>query len=238
MKTLNVAELVIDVELKPIKHTHLSVYPPKGRVLITSPEETSPQVLRLLVIKNLEWIRRQQARFMSQERAPAREYVERESHMLWGRRYLLTVSEAAKPSIVVSGRALRLNAPTEFDFAARQRMFAAWYRGELRTRATPVVAKWAERLDVSPPRLFIQHMKTKWGSSSPARAAIRLNLELAKFTPDCLDYVVLHELAHFKVPDHSWKFRSLLDRYMTGWESVRDRLNAQVLDIPSRVRRR
>jgi predicted metal-dependent hydrolase len=151
--------------------------------------------------------------------------------MLWGRRYLLTVCAAVRPAITISGRSLRLHAPDQFGHEDRKRLFAAWYRTELRKRARPLVEKWARQLKLGTPMVFIQQMKTKWGSSSPARGAIRLNLELAKFEPDCLDYVVLHELAHFKVPDHSPKFRAILDRNLGGWETLRARLNAHTLEV-------
>jgi predicted metal-dependent hydrolase len=78
-------------------------------------------------------------------------------------------------------------------------------------------------------------MKTKWGGSSPQRRTIRLNLELAKKDIECLDYIILHELAHFIVPNHSERFTALLDRHMPNWRRVRKHLN----ELPSvmRVRR-
>lgn len=229
--SVTVAGIEVEIELKPIKNTHLSVYPPDGRTLITAPLTSDTQALRLFVIKNLKWIRSQQARFRAQEREPAREFIERESHMLWGRRYLLSIHEAARPAIVLSGRSLRLHVPRHYTREDRSRLFDGWYRAELRKRAQPIAEKWARQLRRETPRIFIQRMKTKWGSSSPARGSIRVNLDLAKFTPDHLDYVILHEIAHFKAPDHSPQFRAILDLNMQGWQAVRQKLNSQPLPV-------
>jgi predicted metal-dependent hydrolase len=88
-----------------------------------------------------------------------------------------------------------------------------------------LLAKWAKRLGVELDRFYIQRMRTKWGSCNPARRTVRLNLELAKYSPKCLDYVALHEIAHFVVPNHSEHFKALLDQHIPGWRAIRDQLN-------------
>lgn len=215
----------ISIERKPIKNTHLSVYPPNGRVLIAAPLTASEESLRFFAIKELPWIRKQQARLRGHPREPRRDFVERESHMVWGRRYLLHLVTASRARIVMSGRSLHLEAPVGMSQAEREHVMQEWHRARLRERAAPLVEKWARHLGVVVDRFYLQRMRTKWGSSNPARRTIRLNLELAKFTPDCLDYVILHEIAHFRAPDHGERFVRLLDKAMPGWRTVRARLN-------------
>ena len=72
---------------------------------------------------------------------------------------------------------------------------------------------------------FVQRMKTKWGGCNPLTRNIRLNTDLAKKPPECLDYVVLHELAHLRERTHSPEFFALLDRSMPQWRHVRQTLN-------------
>lgn len=228
-RVVTIGGLEIEIELKAIKNTHLSVYPPDGRVLIAAPRDASAESLRLFVIKQLPWIRRQRARLIAQEREPPREYIERESHMLWGRRYLLQVLHGTPSSVALAGRTIKLQAPRSSSLGDRERIMREWYRAQLRARAAPLVAKWAGHLGVNVERVFLQQMKTKWGSSNPVRRSIRLNLELAKFTPDCLDYIVLHEVAHFRAPNHGKRFVDLLDRHMSGWRAIRDKLNRHPL---------
>lgn len=219
----------IDVALKDIKHVHLYVYPPEGHVILSAPHDASLDTLRLFAINKLPWIRKQRARLQAQEREPPRAFIERESHMYWGRRYLLRLETAARIDVSLSGRSILLRAPARASRADREEALMRWYRAALRARAQPLVEKWARHLGVKVDRFYIQAMKTKWGSSNPSRRAIRLNLELAKCDPDCLDYVVLHEVAHFIAPDHSKRFTAVMDRFMPGWRVIRERLNTQPL---------
>jgi hypothetical protein len=226
---LQLGELSVDVVFKNIKNVHLSVHPPTGRVRISAPCSMTLDTIRLFAISKLGWIKRQQRRQCAQERETPREYIERESHYLWGRRYLLRIVEGAPRSYVaIDHRHIELGVPEGADAAKRQAVLDSWYREELRSAASELIAKWQERLGVEVQRFFIQRMKTKWGGSSPDRRTIRLNLELAKKDIECLDYVILHELAHFIVPHHGAGFIALLDRHMPNWRHVRKHLN----DLP------
>lgn len=223
---IEISGISLDVIFKDIKNVHLSVHPPTGRVRIAAPSRMNLESIRLFGISKIGWIRRRQGKFKQQPRETPREYIERESHYVWGRRYLLRIREdGLKPTVSLGGRALELTVPKDAPFDLREAVLTEWYRAELRERAAPVLGKWARRLGVNVSRFYIQRMKTKWGSSSPARHTVRLNLELAKFAPDCLDYVALHELAHFVAPDHGREFVALLDGQMPGWRTIRNRLN-------------
>lgn len=223
---IEIGGIAVDVLFKDIKNVHLSVHPPTGRVRIAAPSRMSLEAIRLFGISKIGWIKKHQGKFRQQPRETPREYLERESHYVWGRRYLLRITEdGSKPTVSLGTCALELTVPKGAPVRLREEVLSEWYRAELRERATPVLAKWAKRLDVDFSHFYIQRMKTKWGSSSPARHTVRLNLELAKFSPECLDYVALHELAHFVAPDHGRKFLALLDGHMPGWRTIKNRLN-------------
>jgi hypothetical protein len=227
---LDIGGVPIDVIFKDIKNVHLSVHPPTGRVRISAPSRMTLENIRLFAITKIGWIRRHQGKITGQAREGPREYLERESHYVWGSRYLLTIREtSSRSSVAVGHRVLELAVPRGAPVEKREKVLAHWYRAELRKQAVPLLAKWAKELNVDLPDLFIQRMKTKWGSSSPGRKAVRLNLDLAKLPVECLDYIVLHELAHFVVPNHGERFRMLLDRHMPGWRHIRDRLNESPL---------
>src|SRR5215468_6871327 len=108
-ETIKIGEISITMARKDIKHVHLSVYPPSGRVTLVAPKGTRPEVARAYAASKLGWIRDQQARLRGQARETPRQFVERESHYLWGRRYLLSVTEEdAKPSVCLSHRSITL----------------------------------------------------------------------------------------------------------------------------------
>lgn len=152
--------------------------------------------------------------------------MERESHYLWGRRYLLRIEDHYERDDVLLGhKTIEMNVPKGASLEQKRDLLLAFYRDELRAASKPMIAQFEQQLGVQVQRFFIQRMRTKWGSSSPARQSIRLNLDLARFEPECLRYVIVHEMAHFLVPNHNAHFIALMDRNMPGWRTLRAKLN-------------
>jgi predicted metal-dependent hydrolase len=227
---LSIGGVSVDVVFKDIKNVHLSVHPPTGRVRIAAPARMRIEAVRVFAISKLSWIKKQQIKLQAQARESPREYLERESHYLWGNRYLLRINEEEGPSGAASDhRAIVLTVPPHASMERRREILQSWYRAEMKTALEPLIGKWEKRLGVRVARTFVQRMKTKWGSSNPRLQHIRLNLELAKKPPQCLDYVVLHEMLHFLVPDHSEGFVALLDNHLPQWRIVRQTLNEEPL---------
>jgi predicted metal-dependent hydrolase len=224
---LQLGEITVDVIRKDIKNVHLSVYPPTGRVRISAPLRMTPDTIRVFAISKIGWIKQQQAKVQSQDREPPREYLDRESHYVWGKRYLLQiVEEGAAPSVEVRPGALLLRVRPGADDRAKEAAIASWYRHLLRRAAPPLISVWEPRLNVAVKKFYVQHMKTRWGSCNPIARTIRLNTELAKKPRECLDYVVLHEMVHFLEPTHGPKFVKLMDLFMPGWPATLDLLNS------------
>lgn len=224
--TLKLGETRIEVVRKDIRNVHLTVHPPAGRVRMTAPRHMSDDALRAFAIVKLGWIRRQQAKLRAQERETPRDMIDRETHSVWGRRVLLKVVEAdAPPRVELSPRRLTLRVRPGTPAPRRAALLEDWYRSQLREALPPLLAKWERRLRVRVRRVFIQRMKTKWGSSNPRAGTIRLNTELARKPLECLDYLVAHEVAHLREPRHDARFVALMDSLMPSWRSVRQSLN-------------
>lgn len=224
--SIDLGDMHVDVVRKDIKHVHLSVYPPDGRVRISAPLHMAPDVIRVYAITRLDWIRRQQRKLLSQERQTAREYLDRESHYVWGRRYLLRIVEADAASTVrLKHSTLELGLRPSSDIKKRRAVLEAWYREQLRAAVVPLLERWEPLLGVKARRILVQHMKTKWGSCNPLSGNIRLNSDLACKPADCLEYILVHELLHLIEPTHNARFQSLMDRFMPQWRQVRDELN-------------
>lgn len=215
-----------DVVFKDIRNVHLTILPPTGHVRISAPRHMALDTVRVFALSKLTWIKAQRQKMAAQEREAAREYLERESHFVWGRRYLLrlTVSEA-EPAVELRHRTLVLSVRPHANIATKSALLSRWYRDQVRARASAAVVKWSGTLGIEAPRVHVQHMKTKWGSCSPERGSIRLNTELAKKPPACLEYIVLHELVHLLEPTHNERFKTLMRTFMPEWEDRRRELN-------------
>ncbi len=224
--TIQLGDIAIAVTRKDVKHVHLSVHPPSGRVTLVAPIGTRLDVARAYAASKLGWIRDQQARLRAQARETPRHFVERESHHLWGRRYLLTVKEDdAKPSVRLDHRRITLTARPSSTRAKRDEVMQKWHRALLHEVVPGLIQKWETKLNVKVTGYFLQRMKTKWGGCNRRACNIRLNTELVKKPKDLLEYVVVHEMMHLIEPTHSERFVALLDEHYPSWREARAELN-------------
>lgn len=228
MGMLRVGGLVVTVVRKNIKNLHVAVYPPNGWVRVAAPMRVNDQALRLAVASRLGWIRRQQKKFVGQERQCPREYVSRESHYFLGRRYLLNViSHDGRGRVSVNGRpSIDLRVPSGANRAKRERILQAWYRKELKALIPSVVSKWEKTTGLKVAEWGVKKMKTRWGTCNPNARRIWINLELAKKPVQCLDYIVLHEMVHLLERHHNERFIGYMDEFLPQWRSLRDLLNS------------
>lgn len=224
--SLDLGDLHADVMRKPIKHVHLSVYPPHGRVRISAPENMALETIRLYAITKLVWIKRQQCKILEQERETPREYLDRESHYVWGKRYLLkVVPTPGASSIKLKHSTLELHSRPGSSESRLAEILEAWYREQTKSAVSELLDKWQPIIGVRAGRLHVQRMRTKWGSCNPKTGLIRLNTDLAKKPPQCLEYILVHELTHLLEPSHNARFQGLLDGFMPQWRQVKSELN-------------
>ena len=224
---MTVDNLAVEVVRKDIKHVRLTVYPPDGRVRVAVPLRLDDETVRLAIIARLRWIHRKRAAFLAQERPSPREFVTGESHCVEGRRYRLDVIERPGPPAVTprDNRTLELRVRPGSDRAAREAVLMGWYRQRLRELVPPLLAKWQPLMGVEAAEWRIKRMTTRWGTCNIAARRIWLNLELAKASPECLEYVVVHELVHLLERHHNARFTAHMDRFLPRWRQCRDDLN-------------
>ncbi len=226
VETIQLGEIAIAFTRKDVKHVHLSVHPPSGRVTLVAPKGTRSEAARAYAISKLGWLQDQQTKIRGQARETARRFIERESHYLWGKRYLLSVREEdAKPSIHLSHRAIMLTVRPGSSGARRAAVMHEWHKSLLHKAVRELIAQWEPKLAVNVGGYFLQRMKTKWGSCNHRARTIRLNTELVKKPKDLLEYVVIHEMLHLMVPTHSERFLGLISKHYPAWREARAELN-------------
>ncbi len=224
---LKIGDITLEVVRKDIKHAYLRVVPPAGEVHISAPKRMSNAALRAFALSRLGWIQRQQAKIRTQVRETPRRYVEGESLDVWGVRKTLKVTEVdAPPSVALHDGHLQLQLHPGTETHKRQALVEAWYREQLMAAVPALLARWEPLIGVKVKRVTLRRMKTRWGSCSTKPRTIRLNSELAKKPPECLEYVVVHELVHLLEASHNARFKALMDRYLPGWKVIRKQLNS------------
>jgi len=226
MEQIKLGNITIDVEVKDIKNVHLSVFPPSGRVRIAAPLRMDLDTIRIYAISKLAWIKTQQHRFLTQVREAPREYLNKESHYFLGKRYQLKVIELDAPPLVkVKHNTIELYVRPDTDIRNRQVIMDEWYRQQLKQLAPPAIEKWEKTMGVSINEFAIKKMKTKWGTCNREAKRIWLNLELAKKPFHCIEYIIVHELAHLLERSHNDNFIAIMDNFLPEWKHLKNELN-------------
>jgi predicted metal-dependent hydrolase len=223
---IQLGKISISVARKNIKNVHLTVHPPDGRITLTAPTRTRSDVLRAYAISKLAWIKNQQKKLEGQARDKPRRFIERESHYVWGRRYLMTVAqEDVKPTVTLSNKRINLVIRPGSSEVKRAEVVHQWHKSLMHEVVPDLIKKWEQKLGVKVSSYYLQRMKTRWGSCNFERGNIRLNTELVKKPRDLLEYVVVHEMAHLLESSHSNRFVALLDKHYPSWREARLELN-------------
>lgn len=226
MEQLQLGNITVDVEQKDIKNIHLSVYPPSGRVRIAAPLRMNLDTIRVFALSKLSWIKKQQIKFKGQDREAPRDFINRESHYLSGKRYLLKVIEHdASPNVVLKHGTIELFVRPETSKEKRKVILDDFFRQQLKESVPALIAKWEKRMNVQVNEFGIRKMKTKWGTCNREAKRIWLNLELVKKPVECLEYIVVHELTHLLERHHNDRFIALMDGFMPKWRFFKDELN-------------
>jgi predicted metal-dependent hydrolase len=222
---LLVGDISIEVVYKPVKSLRLTVYPPDGRVRISAPLRTDPEFIRNFAVSRQGWIEKCRAKF--RRRTLSRTGDAGDSCLVWGVVHKFEeIEKPGNPKIVVRDRILRQYVRPGSSPEKRRELLDGWYRGILRQTAPAIIEKWSARLGVEVGKFYVQKMKSHWGSCNHGRKTIRLNSELVKRSPECLEYVILHELIHIIEPSHNRRFYGLLNALMPRWKDIRKGLNS------------
>jgi predicted metal-dependent hydrolase len=226
MEHIQLGEINIEVEQKNIKNLHLSVYPPKGRVRIAAPSKMKLDTIRIYAISKLSWIKKQQAKILSQKREAPREYINKESHYYLGKRYMLKVIELdTVPVVNLTHKTIELYVRPGTNTEKRKEILDSWYREQLREIANHMIANWEKKMQLKVSELGIKKMKTKWGTCNEEAKRIWLNFELVKKPSECIEYIVVHEMVHFKERNHNDKFIAYMNHFLPGWKQSKVELN-------------
>lgn len=220
----------VRIDRKKIKNMHLYVKPPDGIVSVSAPMRMSNIAIERFVRSKIDWVKTQRDKFAQQPRQTPRQYVSGETLYLWGRQYFLQVDYGGRYSMTLSGDSAMLTVRIGSTAAQRESFVREWYREQLKEEVTRALPKWETATGLKSDSWQTKYMTSKWGTCNISKRKIWLNLQLAQKPIECLEYIILHELAHLKIRNHNAAFAALLDKHMPFWREVKRRLNDQTLD--------
>lgn len=228
---IEVRGIQVAVTRKAVKNLHLAVYPPDGEVRATTPLHYDNDAIRLAVVSRIPWIQKQQKAFQQQDRQTPREMVSGETHYFKGSKYRLDVVETTGKQEVrlVGHKQIRMQVRPGISRERKLELLREWYRLHLKAAIAELRPKWEEKLGVRAQALGVKSMKTKWGSCNIEAKRIWINLELAKKSTRCLEYIMVHEFIHFFERHHTERFQALMDQYLPDWRMRKAELNSAPL---------
>lgn len=219
----------IDVELikKKIKNIHLSVYPPYGKVRLSVPLRMSDEDAKHFVESRLSWIKKQRKKYSLNVQPAEIIYATGESHNLFGENYSLNVYEhtGRQHAELKDNESIELYVRPESTLEKRKKILDEWYRDNLKSAIPGYIEKWEKIIGVNVNEWGIKLMKTRWGTCNVRDQRIWINLELAKKSPRCLEYIIVHEMVHLLERHHNDIFKFYMTKFLPDWKYIRDELN-------------
>ncbi|UOF91949.1 M48 family metallopeptidase [Fodinisporobacter ferrooxydans] len=227
-----ISGIPVEICKKNIKNMHLYVKPPSGKVSVSAPLDMSDEAIERFVRTKSSWIKEQVNKFEAQPRQTEREYVSGETLYVWGKQYFLQVEYGtSKNSLFLSGDKAILTVRRDSTTKQRDSFVKEWYRDLLKREVARLLPKWEKITGIKCDGWQTKYMTTRWGTCNTDKRKLWFNLQLAKKTPECLEYIILHELLHLVERNHNANFLSLMDKYMPYWRETKRKLNGQILDF-------
>ena len=210
---------------KRIKNMYLRVLPPKGEARLTAPLRTSEAELARFVMKHRSWLLQKQQEVRRRGPAESLRYISGEQHFFWGKPYELCVRLAERNAVFLKGSRMVLELAEPGTAEQRERILLEWYRYRLKAAIELRLPLCEQIAGKHAAEWGVRNMRTRWGTCNILRQRIWLNLQLAKKPPECLDYVILHELTHLYERHHNARFRAYMDQFCPNWREIKERLN-------------
>lgn len=232
-EVIKVMDLQIEImRKKNQKNLYVRVYPPEGAVAVSAPIELPDGEIRMFLLRRLPEINKIRSKMIAQLRQSKREYVSGESHYLWGKSYRLQViSEGSRYIIKKTPNKLIMTVPVDATIAKKEQAMMEWYRAELKRVLNVMFEECKKKVGVYAEDARIKKMRTRWGTCNIDKRRIWLNLQLVKKPPECLEYVVIHELVHLKEKNHTNRFYALVEECCPNWKEARKLLSEMPLDF-------
>lgn len=228
---LTVGGIEMSAQKKQIKNMYIRVVPPDGEVRITAPFSATDDAIKEFALSHIGWIQKQQQKIAAQPQPSERRYVTGESCYLWGKPYRLEVVPVnTRNRVSINGQRIILQARRDSTPQQRAKVLDSWYREILKAAIPPVLERCERQAGVKAKEWQVKNMRTKWGTCNVVARRIWLNLQLVKKTPECLEYVIMHELVHLLEKSHNHIFKAHMDRLYPHWRTVKATLNDHMPD--------
>ncbi len=230
VRHLTIADIPVTVHQKKMKHIYLRVKAPLGEVHISAPLKASDKIIEQMVLERLQWIESKQETLKNTPVVEVEPLATGSTVFVLGTAYTVQIilDRTKKPHVELNDNLLLLYTHKN-NRAAYNTILHEFYRGVLQEHIPPLIHYWQQPLGVTAQEWRIKRMKTRWGSCNTKAHRLWFNLFLAEHSIACIEYVVLHELAHLLEPSHNKRFWGIVAKHMPDWKARQKTLNQRLL---------
>ncbi|MCL1826668.1 MAG: M48 family metallopeptidase [Candidatus Cloacimonetes bacterium] len=209
--------ITFELVKKNIKTGRIQIKPPDGKVIFHVPYTWNEESIEKGIIAKTPWILEKIALIQALPPVSPTEYNEGDIMYVWGKPYSLHIELNKNVDIQLVDEQVVLSLPRLYSVSMREAVIYEWYRILLAKEINKLLPKWEGVTKLKTNSWVIKKVKSKWGSCSPSKSRIIFSLYLAKKPIECLEFIILHELLHFKEIKHNKDFYALMDKYMPNW---------------------
>ena len=229
---IQIEEIEVEVTKKQVKNYSIHIKPPDAKVSITAPLNASEDRIKQIIIKKLNWIRKKQKQLQEILQKRHREFVTGETIYIWGKPYTLQVEPSQeKRSFVIDGEKAILTIGSDRT-AERKDLYIQYVLSkDLIVELERLIPIWEQKTGLHCRKWRVNYLKGKWGVCRGRTKSITINTRLAYYPPECLEFIVVHELIHIKIPNHGKDFIACMDLYLPDWREILKKLENEYQKI-------
>ena len=229
MPIINFDKFDVELTLKKVKNLSLRILPPEGIVKVTAPLLMPPREVVDFIKSKEEWILKNQQKIRSRHEDKEKEFITGETHYLFGRPYVLEIVGCnATPEVTADSLKgiLTIRCSPKTTKAQRAALLLVFYKNELQKIIDRLMNEWVPIMKESsrPVTHRVEMMRRQWGKCYPRKRDIVFSLLLARAHPQCIEYVVVHELTHLRIPGHQKNFHEAMERFLPRCKELRKAL--------------
>ena len=221
MIVFTVQGIAVQLHYKQVKRLHLHVT--QQGVWMSAPHCVSVQEAENFVHTHMDWIIARKATYAQNSMCDKVVQV-------WGESVPVVWKQGAGVAVHTKDTLTLFVAHVE-QAEQKRAALQAFYRAQVQNRLPAACAHWEAETGIGATEYRLRDMKTRWGTCNIRARRIWLNVLLAAYPPNCLDYVLVHELTHLLVPNHSAAFWQQVARFYPDFRTAKWQLKQGPCDI-------
>ena len=218
--------ITVEIIKKQIKNYIIHVKPPDGSVTLSVPFLANEEKIRSIIAKRLSWIKKKQQLIRESVAEKEQEFISGEIIYIWGKPFTLKVIPSIETSnFVIDGEIAILTINPKYTSEQKDLYIQYILSKQMKDELKILIPKWEQKTGLHCHKWRINYLKGKWGVCRGRTKSITINPNLVYKPKECLEFIVVHELGHIKIPNHGKDFILFMDEYLPNWRDLEKILN-------------